>query len=55
MQDLIFIAVMLGFFALLWLFILGFDRIIGSDEQAFAGSSEPTEPGSPAEDERRAA
>jgi len=54
-QDLIFIAVILAFFALLWLFILGCERIIGSDEQALGDHAEPTGPDSPVEDDRRAA
>lgn len=50
MQDLVFIAVIVAFFAVLWLLIGAFDRIIGSDEEAFAeqpgepGPVEPTQP-----------
>ena len=55
MQDLIFIAVILAFFAGLWLFIAACERIIGSDEEAFAGAEEPTGPGAPTEQEKLAA
>ena len=40
MNDFAFVAIMLGFFALLALFVVACDRIIGSDEQAMAGPSE---------------
>jgi hypothetical protein len=54
-QDLIFIAVILAFFASLWLFIGACERIIGSDEEAFAGAEEPTEPSAPTGQEKLAA
>jgi hypothetical protein len=55
MQDLVFIAVIVGFFAVLWLLIGAFDRIIGSDEQAFAGQGGEPGPVEPAEPEQLAA
>ena len=50
MQDLAFIAVIVAFFAVLWLLIGAFDRIIGSDEEALgqpAGEPGPAEPSEP--------
>jgi hypothetical protein len=38
MNDFAFVAIMLAFFALAALFVAGCDRIIGADEEAFAGS-----------------
>ncbi len=38
MNDFAFVAIMLAFFALAALFVVACDRIIGSDEEAFAGS-----------------
>jgi hypothetical protein len=35
--DLLFVVVLIGFFLLLALFVAACDRIIGSDEEAFAG------------------
>ena len=39
MADLAFVLIILAFFALATLFITACDRIIGSDEEAFAGGS----------------
>jgi hypothetical protein len=36
MQDVVYVAVMIAFFALSALFVVGCDRIIGSDEAALA-------------------
>ena len=36
MQDLVYVAIMIAFFALSALFVVGCDRIIGSDEEALA-------------------
>jgi hypothetical protein len=41
MNDFAFVAIMLGFFVLAALFVAACDRIIGPDEQALAGVSEP--------------
>jgi hypothetical protein len=45
--DLVFVLVILAFFALAYVFVKACDRIIGSDEDAFAEGSatkqEPTE------------
>jgi hypothetical protein len=38
MNDFAFVAIMLAFFALTALFVAACDRIIGADEEAFAGS-----------------
>jgi hypothetical protein len=38
MNDFAFVAIMLAFFALAALFVAACDRIIGADEEAFAGS-----------------
>jgi hypothetical protein len=35
-QDLVYVAVMVAFFAISALFVVGCDRIIGSDEAALA-------------------
>jgi hypothetical protein len=40
MQDLIYVAVLVAFFALAGLFVVACDKIIGSDEAALA-QSEP--------------
>ncbi|MDP9073869.1 MAG: hypothetical protein M3N98_06760 [Actinomycetota bacterium] len=42
MSDLLFVAIIVGFFGLAALFIRGCDRIIGADEEAPA-ASEPVE------------
>jgi hypothetical protein len=55
MQDLVFIAVIVAFFALLWLLIGAFDRIIGSDEDAFAGQGDEPGPVEPSQPEQMAA
>jgi hypothetical protein len=47
MADLVFVAITVAFFALAALFVRGCDRIIGSDEEAFAGA--PAEPAAPPE------
>lgn len=44
MSDLLFVAIMVGFFLLAGLFVRGCDRIIGADEEAPAAST-PTEAG----------
>ncbi len=45
MLDLVFVAVLLALFGVTVLFVGVCDRIIGSDEEAFAGKlGEPTEP-----------
>ena len=44
MQDVIFVAVMIGFFGLCVLLVRACDWIIGSDEQAMAGSGGGTSP-----------
>jgi hypothetical protein len=36
MQDVVYVAVMVAFFAMSALFVVGCDRIIGSDEDALA-------------------
>jgi hypothetical protein len=36
MQDVVYVAVMVAFFAVSALFVVGCDRIIGSDEDALA-------------------
>jgi hypothetical protein len=38
MNDVVFVAIMLAFFGLAALFVTACDRIIGTDEEAFAGS-----------------
>jgi hypothetical protein len=52
MNDFAFVAIMLAFFAIASLFVAGCDRIIGSDEEAFASatpdSAEQAAPGMPA-------
>jgi hypothetical protein len=50
MNDFAFVAIILAFFALAALFVTACDRIIGTDEEAFAGSSaaEPAGPAGPA-------
>jgi hypothetical protein len=49
MNDFAFVAIILAFFALAALFVTACDRIIGTDEEAFAGSSaaEPAGPAGP--------
>ena len=39
MQDLVYVAVLIAFFALSALFVVGCDRIIGSDEAALAADA----------------
>ena len=41
MNDFAFVAIILAFFALAALFVVACDRIIGEDEEAFAGSPSP--------------
>jgi hypothetical protein len=36
MQDVVYVAVMVAFFALSALFVVGCDKIIGSDEEALS-------------------
>jgi hypothetical protein len=50
MADVVFITVLLAFFALAVLFVAACDRLIGPDEEAFADRAAGT-----AEQERRAA
>ena len=38
MNDFAFVAIILAFFALAALFVVACDRIIGTDEEAFAGA-----------------
>ena len=38
MNDFAFVAIMLAFFAVAALFVAACDHIIGTDEEAFAGS-----------------
>ncbi len=38
MNDFAFVAIILVFFALAALFVVGCDRIIGDEEEAFVGS-----------------
>jgi hypothetical protein len=54
-QDLVFIAVIVAFFAVLWVLIRAFDRIIGSDEEAFAAQGGEPGPVEPIEPEKLAA
>jgi hypothetical protein len=42
MNDFAFVVIMLAFFALAGLFVVACDRIIGTDEEAFAGSPAAT-------------
>ena len=50
MNDLAYVAIILAFFAAAALFVQACDRIIGEDEEAFAGSSDAeVERPSPAE------
>jgi hypothetical protein len=46
MNDFAFVAIMLAFFVLAWLFVGACDRIIGPDEEALptTTSSQPEEP-----------
>ncbi len=53
MADIVFLAVLVAFFAIAVLFVAACDRIIGSDEEAFAGP-DTVEP-SAADQERAAA
>ena len=50
MNDFAFVGIMLAFFALASLFVAGCDRIIGSEEEAFAAatSSDPASDPEPA-------
>jgi hypothetical protein len=41
MNDVAFVAILLVFFALAALFVVACDRIIGTDEEAFAGGAAP--------------
>ena len=40
MNDFAFVAIILAFFVLASLFVTACDRIIGSDDEAFAGPTE---------------
>ena len=56
-NDVTYLAIILGLFALMFALVVACDRIIGSDEAALedgrSGTPEPA--GEPAEDERAAA
>ncbi len=41
MNDFAFVAIILAFFAVAALFVVACDRIIGADDEAIPGSSEP--------------
>jgi hypothetical protein len=41
MNDFAFVAIILAFFAVAALFVVACDRIIGDDEEAFAGAAAP--------------
>jgi hypothetical protein len=43
MNDFAFVAIMLAFFAIAALFVAGCDRIIGSEDDAFASASPDAE------------
>jgi hypothetical protein len=43
MNDFAFVGIMLAFFALASLFVAGCDRIIGSEEEAFAAAPSDAE------------
>jgi hypothetical protein len=43
MNDFAFVAIMLAFFVLAWLFVGACDRIIGPDEEALP-TTQPSEP-----------
>jgi hypothetical protein len=56
MLDVLFVAIILALFGLTVVFIGVCDRIIGSDEEAFAGSqAEPRTPPTATAPEKRAA
>ena len=44
MADLIYVVVIIAFFALAALFVVACDRIIGADDAAATGTREPTAP-----------
>ena len=45
MADVAFVAIIIAFFALAALFVRACDRMIGTDEEALAGSTDGTETG----------
>ena len=44
MQDIIYLLVTIGFFGLMWLFVIGCDRIIGPDDESTMTTETPSEP-----------
>ena len=50
MADLIYVAVIVAFFALAALFVVACDRIIGVDDSAATGTREPTPEPAPIEE-----
>jgi len=44
MNDFAFVGIMLAFFALASLFVAGCDRIIGTEEEAFAAATSSSDP-----------
>ena len=49
MQDIVYVAVIVAFFAIAALFVVACDRIIGTDENALAESQPAIEELAPAE------
>jgi hypothetical protein len=43
MQDMIYLLATVGFFGLMWLFVIGCDRIIGPDEEIGEQIATPSE------------
>jgi hypothetical protein len=50
MEDLIYVAIVIVFFALMLALVYGCDRIIGSDEEALGTSHSADGPGAPDQD-----
>lgn len=44
MQDIIYLLATVGFFGLMWLFVVGCDRIIGPDDDAMTLTNVTSEP-----------
>jgi hypothetical protein len=44
MQDIVYVAVLIAFFAVAALFVVGCDKIIGTDEEALSQSQAAIEP-----------
>jgi hypothetical protein len=55
MQDVVYVLVYIAFFLISTLFVVGCDKIIGSDEQALAEGATGGEPEPEPADERLAA